>query len=69
MRNVTEGIRAIRKYLGLSVWDIHVRTGLSPETIRRIESGSEKPYISTVQTILDAMGCELKIIVKERNDA
>lgn len=65
MRNVAETIKAVRKYLKLTVWDLHVRSGLSMETIRKVESGMGQPYLSTVQTILDAMGCELRVAVKE----
>lgn len=65
MRNVAETIKAVRRYLKLTVWDLHVRTGLSMETIRKVESGMGQPYLSTVQTILDAMGCELRVAVKE----
>lgn len=65
MRSVAETIKAVRKYLKLTVWDLHVRTGLSMETIRKVESGIGQPYLSTVQIILDAMGCELKVVAKE----
>ena len=65
MRNVAETIKAVRKYMKLTVWDLHVRTGLSMETIRKVERGMGQPYLSTVQTILDAMGCELRVAVKE----
>lgn len=65
MRNVAETIKAVRKYLKLTVWDLHVRTGLSMETIRKVESGTGRPYLSTVQTILEAMDCELRVAVKE----
>ena len=68
MRNVAETIKAVRKYLKLTVWDLHVRTGLSTETIRKVESGMGQPYLSTVQTILNAMGCELKVVAKEKRD-
>jgi len=65
MRNVAETIKGVRTYLKLTVWDLHVRTGLSMETIRKVESGTGQPYLSTVQTILEAMGCELRVAVKE----
>lgn len=67
--NAAESIKAVRRYLKLSVWDLHIRSGLSVETIRKVESGTGQPYLSTVQTILDAMGCELKVVVKERDNA
>ena len=67
--NAAESIKAVRRYLKLSVWDLHIRSGLSVETIRKVESGMGRPYMDTIQKLFDAMGCELKVVAKEKNHA
>lgn len=49
-------IRDTRKKLGLSQTDLSAASGVSLPTIQNIEAGRANPSLSTLQSVLDALG-------------
>ena len=61
IRNVVEaqgGVAAIAK-----------RAAMSPETLSKILSSEEAPYLDTLATIVKALGCQLSIVPLETENA
>ncbi len=54
---------------GISQRELSVRSGVSQPMISAIEQGRVEPRLSTVQTLLAAMGCELRIDAVPLNPA
>ncbi len=57
-----ESIKKLRKKLGMSLRDVAAGSGLSPETVARVERKGIDPRASTLERVARAMGvpvCEL----------
>ena len=54
------GLRNVVEAQG-GVAEVAKRTGMDPETLSKILSSNEAPYLDTFATILKALGCRLSI--------
>lgn len=64
MISFAKEIRAIRKGMHLSQTALAMRAGVSHVTICAIEREKRTPSVYMAQTLLDAMGYELRIVKK-----
>lgn len=60
-------IRERRNSLGISQLELARRTGISRDTICRVESGETNITLKTLYKISEAMDCEVKIEIIEKN--
>ena len=68
-RRVGARIRELRVARGLSGKELAERAGIPPRTLSRIEQGKQEMVLSTVQSLLAAMGCTLSHMVAEAAEA
>ena len=65
LMDLCEVIKARRKTLAISQQDLAEMSGLGVATIKDIERGKGNPSLSTVSRILDVLGMELEIKVRQ----
>lgn len=65
VQKVVEGLVALRASAGLSQYRLAELTGLSRETIRLIEDGSNSPTLASLFLISSALGAELAPLVSK----
>lgn len=63
-RLVGEQIRRVRKRLGVSQRELHIRTGIDMAVLSRIEQGHSSPKIDTLIRMADALGVDLAELVR-----
>lgn len=49
-------LRAVREWLFVTQEELATRTGMSRATISRLEGGQQRPRISTVRKLAEALG-------------
>ena len=57
------GIKVIRKKIGLSQAELAQRVGVTRESISRYEDGSRTPSLQVFQKLASALGCTLDELV------
>lgn len=62
---VVQGLIALRTAAGISQYRLAELTGLSRETIRKVEAGENSPTLATLFLISEALGSKLAPLVKE----
>ncbi len=58
-------IRKRRSMLGIDQTDLSEISGVAVHTLSNIEAGKGNPTVATLRRILDALGMELRIQVRE----
>jgi len=61
----TERLRELRRRRVLSMRDLQERSGVSPNTIWRIESGRQGAHPRTIRKLAEALGVEPEELLKE----
>ena len=64
MIDVPLTLKACRKFRKMTTKELEKKSGVTRQTIYRIESGSNCTT-NTLQLLLDAMGFELELVVKK----
>lgn len=64
---ISEILHKRRKYLGLTQKDLAEMTGITFKTISEIELGIRNPSLETLNKILEILGLEILVKVKELN--
>src|SRR5207237_315032 len=59
-RRIGARIRELRKARGLTGKELAQRAGIAPQSLSRIEHGQHEVVLSTLQSLLAAMGCTLR---------
>lgn len=67
MEEIGTLIKGRREFLNLKQGDLSEMTGISSKTIYLIESGEGNPAIQTLDTLLQVLGMEVTIQVKNMN--
>ncbi|MFC1462791.1 helix-turn-helix domain-containing protein [Verrucomicrobiota bacterium] len=65
MRTTGQLVRERRVLLGIDQRDLSQISGVSIHTISDIEAGKGNPTVATLSRILDALGMELHVRIKE----
>jgi transcriptional regulator with XRE-family HTH domain len=66
IKDIGKIIRERRKSLKLEIEDLKDYSDITCSTISNIENGKANPTIKTLQKILDPLGLEININIKER---
>ncbi len=64
---IGEAIRRARKAQGLTQRDISERTNLRVETISPLENGEAGTKLSTVLSVMAALGMEFKLLARDNS--
>ena len=62
--NVCEQVRYFRKAQGLTATELAGRSGVNQTTISFIENEKVNPTLDTIEKLVEAMGCEIRIMPK-----
>jgi y4mF family transcriptional regulator len=65
---IVEFIKQRRLLLGITQQDLADFSGVSLRTIREIEAGKANPSIETLNSIVDVLGLEIDLKIKNSND-
>jgi len=65
LQQIGSVLKKKRQELHISADDLAVIAGISRRTLFYIEEGSANPSLETLSKVLDALGLEIKIVVKE----
>ncbi|HZT67034.1 MAG TPA: helix-turn-helix domain-containing protein [Acidimicrobiales bacterium] len=60
-------LREARKRAGLSQVELAKRAGVTQSVVSAYESGARQPSLPTLQRLVQATGCELKVLVQEQS--
>lgn len=60
-------LKLIRSFLGYSLKDVALKTGLTPSAICQIEKGKRSPNLKTILKICDAFNCKFEAFMRVRN--
>ena len=66
MKEIGEEIRLRRKFLKIDQRTLSELAGVSVNTLTKIERGEANPSVNVLTKILNTLGMEIKIIVKEK---
>lgn len=58
-------LREVREAKFITQRELAARTGLTPETISRLERGTNPPLITTVRRLAEALGVEPQELIAE----
>ena len=58
----TPKLRELREALGITRVEFARRAGLTPRSVRLIESGERSPNLLTARRIADALGCRMDVV-------
>jgi transcriptional regulator with XRE-family HTH domain len=61
-------IRERRKFIGLTQWELSIKSKIHPSEMSRIETGRLRPTIEQLYRISDALGCPATVL-NEHADA
>lgn len=53
--------RQMRAYRDMSQNELHSKTNIAVSTLRGIEKGTSNPRLETLQSIAEALGCNVKV--------
>jgi y4mF family transcriptional regulator len=65
MKAIGEAIKERRGTLGITQRELAEIAGVGINTLTKIERGEANPALKTLQSILDALGLEIKIGVRQ----
>jgi DNA-binding XRE family transcriptional regulator len=68
-RRIGTRIRELRKARGLTGKELAERAGIAPQSLSRIEHGQHEVVLSTLQSLLAAMGCSLRDVATGATEA
>lgn len=64
--NLGQEMKKRRLALGWSQQELALRAGVHPNSIVAYEKGKREPYLSSAILILNAMGCSLAIVPRQK---
>lgn len=67
VNQIAEAIRTRRKELGITQSHLSELSGISVNTIYKLERGQGNPSLEIIQKLMDVLGLELVIEVKKVN--
>ena len=66
--DISNKIKDRRQLLGITQQDLADISGVGLRTIKLIEAGKANPSLDTLVRLLDVLGLEIELKIKNRND-